>query len=66
MIKITVGTKGEDVFDCIEIKDTTLEECSIINYKLDQIKQDLLNLNFESKFEVREEDSEEEEESGSR
>jgi len=56
MIKITIGTNGKKVFDSIEVDKPTLEECAIINFKLDQIKQDLINRDFESEFEVREGD----------
>ncbi len=62
MIKIELGTDGKDVFDSIEIDKPTLKECAIINYRLDQIKQDLINREFKSKFEVREGDFAEDEE----
>lgn len=61
MIKITLGTDGKDVFDSIEINDPTLKEWAIINFRLDQIKQDLINREFESKFEVSEGDFSEDE-----
>lgn len=56
MIKVTVETDGKEVFDSLEIDKPTLNECSLIKFRLDQIKQDLINRDFESKFEVREGD----------
>jgi hypothetical protein len=61
MIKITLGTDGKEIFDSIEIHEPTLKECAIINFRLDQIKQDIINREFESKFEVSEGDFSEDE-----
>lgn len=56
MIKIAVATDGKKISDSIDIKKPTLNECALVCYRLDQIKQDLLNREFESEFEVRDGD----------
>jgi len=56
MIKITIKTDGKDIFDSYEDKDVTLNECAIMVFRLEEIKQHLLSKEFENKFEVREGD----------
>ena len=54
MIKITIGTDGKDIFDSYEDKDLTLNECAIMVFRLEEIKQHLLSKEFKNKFEVKE------------
>ena len=54
MIKIRLETDGKDIFDSYEDKDLTLNECAIIVFRLEEIKQHLLSKEFKSKFEAKE------------
>ncbi len=56
MIKISLGTDGKRVFDEMDIDKPTLKECSLIVFRLEQIKLELLARDFKSEFEVREGD----------
>lgn len=56
MIKIKLETDGKEVLDSMEIDEPTLKECSLMVFRLEQIKQELLAREFKSKFEVREGD----------
>ncbi len=56
MIKIEVKTDGKEVFDSMEIDEPSLIECSLMVFRLEQIKQELIAREFKSKFEVREGD----------
>lgn len=53
MIKIGIKTDGKDVLDSFEEDNPTLEECALIVFRLEEIKQYLLSKEFENKFEVR-------------
>lgn len=52
MIKITIATDGEKVLDSVETKDTTLLENSIVLRRLEQIKQELLDIGYDNDREV--------------
>lgn len=54
MISIAVKTDGQDIADEIKTDKPTLEECALINLRLDQMKKELMSMEFKSKFEVRE------------
>ena len=54
MIKITIGTDGKDIFDSYEDENLTLNECALMVFRLEEIKQHLLSKEFENKFEVKE------------
>lgn len=53
MIKFKVETDGKDVLDEFKEDSPTLEEASIIVFRLEQIKNYLLSKEFESKFEIK-------------
>ena len=46
MIKIVITTDGEKVIDSLEKKDINLHEVSIVVYRLEQMIQRLINLEF--------------------
>lgn len=56
MIEIYVKTDGKDVMDRIYAKACTLEEAALTIFRLEEIKLNLLNKEFESKFEVEEDE----------
>ena len=47
MIKIIVATDGDKVIDTLKKKNETLEEVSVVVYRLEQMIQRLINLKFE-------------------
>lgn len=60
MIKFEVKTDGKDLFDSFDEDKPTLEEVALIVLRLEQIKQYLLSKEFESKFESKSGDFEDE------
>ena len=56
MIEIRIKTDGKEVLDAMNNKNCTLEETAIVLYRLEQIKQKLLDKEFESIEEISEED----------
>jgi len=60
MIKIELTTDGINVFDSFKHENTTLLENAIILRRLEEIKQELLSFEYESKFEAKEENLEDE------
>ena len=50
MIEIKIKTNGNNIFDSLKDKDCTLGEAALIVYRLEQIKQKLLNIGFDNKF----------------
>lgn len=55
MIKLEIKTDGKHVYDSYDDDNPTLQEVALTIYRLDQIKRDLLSIEFESEFEVRKE-----------
>ncbi len=53
MIEIIIKIDGEKILDRLNNKNCTLEETALVLYRLEQIKKDLLEKEFESDFEVR-------------
>lgn len=53
MIKIVIGTDGKDLFDSYDEDKPNLNECALIVFRLEEIKQYLLSKEFENKFEVK-------------
>ena len=54
MINIQIGCNGKDVFDNFKKEKTTLNEVGIVLLRLKQIEHELINMEFESKFEMEE------------
>ena len=54
MIEIRIKTDGKKVFDSFNEENPTLKETALINYRLDQIKLELLSKEFDSELEVSE------------
>ncbi len=54
MISLAVKIVGKEIYDSFEEKDITLEEVSVIMFRLEEIKQYLLKKKFKNKFEVKE------------
>lgn len=54
MIKIEIATNGEKIYDSFEKENTTLLENSLVIRKLEEIKLELLDLEYESEVEVSE------------
>ncbi len=54
MIKIEISTDGKRVYDGYDEDNPTMKECSLILYRLEQIKLNLLAKEFKSEFEVSE------------
>ena len=52
MIKLKIETDGKDVLDEFNNENCTLLETGVVLLRLEQIKQELINKEFESKFEV--------------
>ena len=57
MIEIVIKTDGEKIMDTCNDKYCTLQEIGVVVYRLEQIKLKLLNKQFESDFEVIEDDT---------
>jgi len=58
MIKLGISTDGKKVFDSLEVDKPTLKECALIVYRLEQIKENLINRDFVSELEVSENNDE--------
>jgi len=56
MIKLLIQTDGKDIVDSFTEDRPTLQECSLIIYRMKEIEQYLLSKDFESKFEVKDGD----------
>ena len=54
MIKLIIETNGENIIDQLNNKNCTLLETSLVVYRLEQIKQELLEKEFEDEFNVTE------------
>lgn len=54
MIKIQILAIGDKIEDSFSTKDTTLIENSFVIRRLEEIKQQLLDIDYESEFEVKE------------
>ena len=54
MIEIIIKTDGEQILDRFNNKDCTLSETAIVLYRLEQIKQLLLEKEFDSDFMMEE------------
>lgn len=52
MIEIHIKTDGEDIIDEFNESNPTLGEVSLVLYRLKQVEQQLIDKEFESKFEV--------------
>lgn len=52
MINLQIKTDGKDVMDSLDNSDCTLEETAIVVYRLEQMKQTLIEKEFKSKFMV--------------
>ena len=55
MIDIHIIAKGNKVVENVKISDTTLVENALVLRRIEEIKQDLLNKEYASEFEAREE-----------
>ncbi len=53
MIKIQILANGEQVADSFSTKDTTLIENAVVLRRLEEIKQELLDIEYDSELEVR-------------
>jgi len=58
MIKITIGTDGKKVYDEVCDENCTLKEVSLVLLKLKKIEQELIDMEFESDWEISEGDEE--------
>lgn len=47
MIQVMIKVYGEKVADGLDKDKPTLAECSLVLYRLEQIKQELLSLEFD-------------------
>ena len=56
MIEIKIKTNGEEVADSLNDKDCTYQEVALALLRLKQIEKILIEKEFESKFEAREEE----------
>lgn len=54
MIKIQIVANGDQVGDSFESKNTTLIENAIAIRRLEEIKQKLLDIEYDSELEVKE------------
>lgn len=54
MIKIMIAAKGEHVADSVSTKDTTLIENAVVIRRLEEIKLELLNIEYDSDIETQE------------
>ena len=54
MIKIMIAAKGEQVADSVSIKNTTLIENAVVIRRLEEIKLELLSIEYDSDIETRE------------
>ena len=58
MIKIGIAIQDGKIYDEMDKKDTNLEEVSVVVFRLEQIKQELLSIKFKSEFEASSNDGE--------
>jgi hypothetical protein len=58
MIKLTIHAKGKQVADSFTKRKTTLIENALVLRRLEEIKQVLLNMEYEADFKVSKEDEE--------
>lgn len=56
MIKLEILTNGKKIYDSFEHKNLTLEECSLVVFRLEQMKQDLINKEFEIELDITKEE----------
>ena len=54
MIKIQILVEGDNIGDSLKTNNTTLTENAVALRRLEEIKQQLLNIDYENKFEVKE------------
>ena len=54
MIKIQILAEGEKVADSFSKKDTTLIENAVVIRRLEEIKHELLDIEYDSEFESQE------------
>lgn len=54
MIEIKIKCNDDLIFDNIKLKNTTLVENSIVIRKLEEIKQELLDIEYQKEFELKE------------
>ncbi len=54
MIRIVIETDGEKIFDSFKKKNTTLLENSLVIRRLEELKMELLSIQYDSELEVRE------------
>jgi hypothetical protein len=54
MIRLQIVAEGENVADSFSKKNTTLIENAIVLRRLEEIKQKLLDIEYDSKFEAQE------------
>ena len=54
MIKIQIIAEGEKVADSFSKKNTTLIENAVVIRRLEEIKQELLDIEYDSEFESQE------------
>ena len=53
MIKIMIGAEGEQVADSVTTKNTTLIENAVVIRRLEEIKLQLLKIEYDSEFEAQ-------------
>jgi hypothetical protein len=58
MIKLTIHAEGKQVADSFTKRKTTLIENALVLRRLEEIKQVLLNMEYEADFKVSKEDGE--------
>lgn len=58
MIKLTIHAEGKQVADSFTKRKTTLIENALVLRRLEEIKQVLLNMEYEDDFKVSKEDGE--------
>lgn len=56
MIKIKIESNGELITDEFKTKKTTLAENAIVLRRLEEMKRKLLDIEYESEFEIEEND----------
>lgn len=54
MIELSIKTDGKQIADSFKEDKVTLEECSLIIYRMKEIEKYLLEKEFKSSFEVKE------------
>ena len=56
MITLSLKTDGKKVFRHVDTRGCTLNEASIALFIMEQIKQELLNLEFPAAFDIEDKD----------